>query len=529
MTKAVHSTKEDKYVTATLNPKERPNPLMVDDATNDDNSVVALSQQKMDELELFDGDTVLLKGKKHCETICIVLADDTCPNDHIRMNRVVQNNLRVCSSDIVSIEVCQDIKRGKRIYVLPIDDSVQGIAGNLLEVYLKPYFVGTYRPIKTGDVFVVRATIRTVEFKVIETDPSPYCIVAPDTVIHCEGDPIKREEEEASLSAIDYDDVGGLENVKQEIQEVLQYSVEHPEKILKFGMTPTRAVLFYGPPGCGKTLLVKAIANEYQMNFIRMSGPELLTMWFSESEANVRDIFGKARQVAPCVLFLDDLDSIAKSRNGSFADGGAADRVINQILTEIDGMSAKKNVFIIGATNRPDIIDSAFLRPGRFDHLIYIPLPDEKSRLDILKITLRKSPVAKDVDMQHLSTITNGFSGADLTEICHRACKLAIRELIEKEINEGKEQQRNGQTATDSNEPEDLVPEIRRDHFEEALKFARRSVSDNDIRKYEMFTQTLQQSRDFGTQFHFSDQQTLQGTDRSGGYRENCDDDDLYN
>ncbi|CAF4347981.1 unnamed protein product, partial [Rotaria sordida] len=138
MTKAVHSTKEDKYVTATLNPKERPNPLMVDDATNDDNSVVALSQQKMDELELFDGDTVLLKGKKHCETICIVLADDTCPNDHIRMNRVVQNNLRVCSSDIVSIEVCQDIKRGKRIYVLPIDDSVQGIAGNLLEVYLKP-------------------------------------------------------------------------------------------------------------------------------------------------------------------------------------------------------------------------------------------------------------------------------------------------------------------------------------------------------------------------------------------------------
>ncbi|CAF4350370.1 unnamed protein product, partial [Rotaria sordida] len=130
-----------------------------------------------------------------------------------------------------------------------------------------------------------------------------------------------------------------------------------------FGMTPTRAVLFYGPPGCGKTLLAEAIANEYQMNFIRISGPELLTMWFSGSEAKVRDTFGKTRQVAPCVLFLDDLDSIAKSRNGSFGDGGAADRVTNQILTEIDGMSAKKNVFIIGATNRPDIIDSAFLRP----------------------------------------------------------------------------------------------------------------------------------------------------------------------
>merc|ERR1712133_144754 len=164
---------------------------------------------------------------------------------------------------------------------------------------------------------------------------------------------------------ISWTDIGGLESVKRELQELVQYPVEHPEKFLKFGMTPSKGVLFYGPPGCGKTLLAKAIANECQANFISIKGPELLTMWFGESEANVRDIFDKARSAAPCVLFFDELDSIAKARGGGGGDaGGAADRVINQILTEMDGMGSKKNVFIIGATNRSDIIDPAGLRTG---------------------------------------------------------------------------------------------------------------------------------------------------------------------
>ena len=196
--------------------------------------------------------------------------------------------------------------------------------------------------------------------------------------------------------------------------------------------------------GCGKTLLAKAIANECQANFISIKGPELLTMWFGESEANVRDIFDKARSAAPCVLFFDELDSIAKARGGNVGDGGgAADRVINQLLTEMDGMSNKKNVFIIGATNRPDIIDPAILRPGRLDQLIYIPLPDEASRISILKANMRKSPVAKDVDLTFLAKSTNGFSGADLTEICQRACKLAIRENIESEIKRERQRQSN--------------------------------------------------------------------------------------
>ena len=147
-------------------------------------------------------------------------------------------------------------------------------------------------------------------------------------------------------------------------------------------------LLVVRPPGCGKTLLAKAIANECQANFISVKGPELLTMWFGESEANVRELFDKARQAAPCVLFFDELDSIARSRGSSLGDSGAGDRVANQLLTEMDGMGSKKNVFIIGATNRPDIIDPALLRPGRLDQLIYIPLPDEKSRIQIFKVHL---------------------------------------------------------------------------------------------------------------------------------------------
>jgi len=218
-------------------------------------------------------------------------------------------------------------------------------------------------------------------------------------------------------------------------------------------------------------------------------------MWFGESEANVRDVFDKARAAAPCVMFFDELDSIAKARGGSGAGGdagGASDRVLNQILTEMDGMNAKKNVFIIGATNRPDQIDSALLRPGRLDQLIYIPLPDEPSRLSILKACLKKSPVAPDVDLTFLSKSTHGFSGADLTEICQRAAKLAIRASIESDIRrarEKKEREDADENMEEDEEEEDPVPQITRDHFEEAMKFARRSVSDGDVRRYEMFSQ----------------------------------------
>ena len=187
---------------------------------------------------------------------------------------------------------------------------------------------------------------------------------------------------------------------------MILYPIEHPDKFQKFGMKPSKGVLFYGPPGCGKTLMAKAVANECSSNFISVKGPELLTMWFGESEANVREIFDKARGAAPCVLFFDELDSVGTARGSGAGGSGAGDRVLNQLLTEMDGAGQKKNLFFIGATNRPDILDEALIRPGRLDQLIYIPLPDKGSRVNIFKANLRKSPVAPNVTFDFCSELT---------------------------------------------------------------------------------------------------------------------------
>ena len=313
---------------------------------------------------------------------------------------------------------------------------------------------------------------------------------------------------------VSWKDIGGLEGVKRELMETIQYPVEHADLYEKFGMQPSKGVLFYGPPGCGKTLLAKAIANECGANFISIKGPELLTMWFGESEANVRELFDKARAAAPCILFFDELDSIAKARGGSGGGGGsdAGDRVINQILTEIDGVGAKKSVFVIGATNRPDILDSAITRPGRLDQLIYIPLPDFESRVGIFEANLRKSPIADDVDLRALARVTDGFSGADITEICQRAAKNAIRESILHQrqrdiprahpadsLDTAHAANPNPNLSPSDNNVADVVvdvdvdpvPYIRRDHFEEAMSRARKSVSEKELRKYEQYAAAM--------------------------------------
>lgn len=313
---------------------------------------------------------------------------------------------------------------------------------------------------------------------------------------------------------VTWDDIGGLEDVKTNLKELVQYPVEYPEHYEKFGINPPRGVLFFGPPGCGKTLMAKAIANECQANFLSVKGPELLTMWFGESEANVREIFDKARQSAPCVLFFDELDSIAKARGGSIGDaGGAGDRVMNALLCEMDGVGAKKTLFTIGATNRPDILDPAILRPGRLDQLIYIPMPDTPSRLAILKANLRKTPVSPQVDLNYIASKTEGFSGADLTSICQRAVKAAIRDAIEADVRhkkevEARQQERDalrekGEMVKEEEEEDDEfdpVPEVTVAHFREALQGARPSVSRHDLERYEMFKTQLISSRGSMTQ-----------------------------
>ncbi|KAF4671507.1 AAA ATPase cdc48 [Perkinsus chesapeaki] len=779
--------------------RRSPNRLIVEEAVNDDNSVVCISPAKMEELGFFRGDNVLLKGKKRKDTICIVMSDPDLDDQKIRMNKVVRKNLKVRLGDIVGVYAAGDVPYGKRIHVLPFDDTIEGITGNLFDTYLKPYFQEAYRPVRQGDYFLVRGGFRPVEFKVVGVDPGEYCIVAPDTVIHCEGEPIHREDEERlddvgyddiggcrkqmaqiremielplrhpqlfktlgvkpprgvllygppgcgktliaraianetgaffflingpevmskmageaesnlrkafeeaeknapaiifideidsiapkrdktngeverrvvsqlltlmdglksrgqvvilgatnrpnsvdpalrrfgrfdreldigvpddngrleilrihtknmkladnvrleeiaanthgyvgadlaqlcteaalqcireKMDLIDLDDdnidaaildsmavtqehfmtamqscnpsslretvvevpnvkwsdIGGLEDTKRDLQEMILYPIDHPEKFEQFGMQPSRGVLFYGPPGCGKTMMAKAVASECSANFISIKGPELLTMWFGESEANVREVFDKARSAAPCVLFFDELDSIGTSRGSSAGDaGGAGDRVMNQLLTEIDGVGAKKNVFFIGATNRPELLDEALLRPGRLDQLIYIPLPDLPARQGILEATLRKSPVAPNVPLSFIAQKTDGFSGADLAELCQRAAKAAIRDAIAAE-----ELKANDGDDTMADADDQPTAEITRKHFEEAFAHARRSVNQSDLTKYDNFRMKFDPlyktqagaSGDAGVVINWPDSDNQFTNDAA-----DADDDDLY-
>lgn len=291
-------------------------------------------------------------------------------------------------------------------------------------------------------------------------------------------DPSSLRETVIEKPNVSWTDIGGLAFVKRELKETVQYPVNHPDKFLKFGQNPSKGVLLYGPPGCGKTLLAKAVATECNANFISIKGPELLTMYVGESESNIRQLFDKARGSAPCVLFFDEIDSIGRARSSVSHDGGATDRVLNQLLAEMDGMNQKKNVFVIGATNRPAQLDTALMRPGRLDQLVYIPLPDAKSRLSIFKAKLKKTPLGDDVKLAEMATSLEGFSGADISEICQRAAKLAIRESIEAEIkNPGLK--------------DDPVPALAAKHFKEALKYARKSVSQQEIESFEAFAKSM--------------------------------------
>ena len=233
---------------------------------------------------------------------------------------------------------------------------------------------------------------------------------------------------------VKWEDIGGLANAKQELQEAVEWPLKYPESFEKFGVRPPRGVLIYGPPGTGKTLLAKAVANESDANFIAVKGPELLSKWVGESEKGVREVFRKARQTAPTVIFFDEIDSIASARGGSSTDSGVTQRVVNQLLTEIDGLEELQDVAVIAATNRVDILDPALTRPGRFDRHVKVDDPDEEARLSIFEVHTKDMPLAEDVDIEVLAKRTHGFVGADIEAVCREAVMLTLRENIKSEL-----------------------------------------------------------------------------------------------
>ena len=247
--------------------------------------------------------------------------------------------------------------------------------------------------------------------------------------------PTAMREVYVEIPTVHWEDIGGLEDVKKELREAVEWPLKNPEIFKRFGIRPPKGILLYGPPGCGKTLLARAVATESEANFITIKGPEVFSKWVGESEKAVREVFRKARMAAPAVIFFDEFDSLVPRRGMGVGDSMVTERVISQLLTEMDGIMRLEDVVVIAATNRPDMIDPAVLRPGRFDRLIYVPAPDEKARLEIFKIYTKNMPLAKDVNLEELARATKGYSGADIEALCREAALNALRrDLNAKEV-----------------------------------------------------------------------------------------------
>ena len=280
---------------------------------------------------------------------------------------------------------------------------------------------------------------------------------------------------------VTWDQVGGLEDVKEELREAVEWPLKYPDLFAQLNATPPKGLLLYGPPGTGKTLLAKAVAHESESNFISVKGPELLNKFVGESEKAVREVFRKARQASPCIIFFDEIDSVAPTRGSGGGDSHVTERVISQFLTEMDGLEELRNVIIIAATNRPDIIDSALLRPGRFDRLLFVPPPDLDARKQIFKIHTRKTPLAEDVNLDELARKTDGYTGADIASLANTGVMLALREHISK-----------------AKDPEDAKKrakglKVAKRHFDEALQKIK-PMSTEELKMYERFSEQFSDS-----------------------------------
>jgi transitional endoplasmic reticulum ATPase len=278
---------------------------------------------------------------------------------------------------------------------------------------------------------------------------------------------------------IKWEDIGGLQAIKQELREAVEWPLKYQGMFAYADATPPKGILLYGPPGTGKTLMAKATANESEANFISIKGPELLSKWVGESEKGVREIFRKARQAAPCIIFFDEIDAIAPARGADFGDSHVTERVISQMLTELDGLEVLTNVVVIAATNRPDIIDSALLRPGRFDRLLYVPPPDYESRKQIILIHTKKKPLADDINIDNLASKTDGYTGADIAAVASAAVMLALREHISKY----------GKPQEAESHAKELKIHMR--HFEDAMKKVR-PLSSQELDMYKMISERFE-------------------------------------
>ena len=447
--------------------------------------IVRIDSQTMKELGVHPGDVVEIEGNR----LTVGIVDRAYPTDVgqniIRMDGILRRNAKTGIGENVKIKKA-DIKEAKSITIAPAQKGVMIRADSYL---FKKTLLG--RAMLTGDIIVPGGSTRrrrtmsdspffddifsmfedlpgsfgfgSLRFMVVSTLPKQPVIITENTEVILSPKAVEITEEK--ILEVTYEDIGGLSDEITKIREMVELPLKHPEIFNKLGIEPPKGVLLHGPPGTGKTLLAKAVASEVEANFILVNGPELVNKFYGESEKKVREIFENAEKQAPTIIFFDEIDSIAPKREETY--GELERRMVSQLLTQMDGLKSRGKVIVIGATNRPNSLDPALRRPGRFDREISISVPNKKGRLNILKIHARNMPLAKDVSLERLAEITHGFVGADIAALCREAAINVLRRLLP-DIKLGEKEEISKEVL------EKLIVEDK--DFSEALKLVRPSA-----------------------------------------------------
>ncbi|AAK40524.1 AAA family ATPase [Saccharolobus solfataricus] len=385
----------------------------------------------LSQIDVSPGDVVEIEGTRKTAALAWPLSPEdttTGEKDIIRMDGITRKNAGVSIGDKVIVRKAI-VKPASTVKLAPSNFSITVDPGfiSYVKKRLKEF------PLVEGDTVLIPVLGQAIPFTVVQVKPAGIVLVNDDTIISISDKPV----EPSRYPRVTYEDIGGMKNIIEKVRELVELPLRHPELFKRLGIEPPKGILLYGPPGVGKTLLAKAIANETDAYFTSINGPEIMSKFYGESEQRLREIFEDAKKHAPAIIFVDEIDAIAPKRDEVI--GEVERRVVAQLLTLMDGLENRGNVIVIAATNRPSAVDPALRRPGRFDREIEIPLPDKQGRLEILQIHTRNMPLSKDVDLEKLADMTHGYTGADLSALVREAAMNSLRRYLPKiDLNQDK-------------------------------------------------------------------------------------------
>ncbi len=411
---------------------------------------IRMDDINMREIGITTGDVVEIRGRQKTGAIAWPAYIEDQGAGIVRMDGVIRRNAKVSLEENVRIRKAQ-IKVAKTVNIAPTRQISLDYG---FEAFVKRKLLGY--PVSKNDTVLIPILGRSIPFVVNSVTPADIVLITDTTKLNVSEKPVA--ETETGMPGVSYEDIGGLTEAIQRIREMVELPLKHPELFKKLGIDPPKGVLLHGPPGTGKTLIAKAVANESEAHFIPIQGPEIMSKFYGESEARLREIFKEAEDNAPSIIFIDEIDAIAPKRED--VTGEVERRVVAQILALMDGLESRGETIVIGATNRPNAVDPALRRPGRFDREIEIGVPDKNERLEILQIHTRRMPGIEDVDIEKLAVITHGFVGADLAALGREAAMKKLREILP-EIN-----------LSEDTIPPSVLDNLKVEdrHFEDALK-----------------------------------------------------------